>query len=158
MPTKKTSSAPVECIAAYDKLVASFPEIERKGATMPYTSINGHMTSYLNSDGRMALKLPPDAREAFLAKYDAKLFEAYGIVQKEFVTVPPSLLANTEELAPYFVRSAFYEKLSSDWILPKRFYAPPRSQQPQISWYGRHMAHRRLRRSRCCEQAEVSRE
>jgi len=103
--TKKTSSAPPECIAAYDRLITSFPNIERKGATMPYTSINDHMTSYLNSDGLMALKLPPAEREEFLAKYETKLFEAYGIVQKEFVTVPPALLSNTDELKPHFAMS-----------------------------------------------------
>src|SRR5580692_9244274 len=108
MPAKKTSSAPPECIAAYDRLIASFSEIERKGATMPYTSINGHMTSYLNSEGQMALKLPAGDREEFLAKYDTKLFEAYGIVQKEFVTVPPELLENTDELQAYFAISVKY--------------------------------------------------
>jgi hypothetical protein len=108
LPTKKTSSAPAECIAAYDRLVASVSEIERKGATMPYTSLNGHMTSYLNSEGMMALKLPPGEREAFLVKYDTKLVEAYGIVQKEFVMVPESLLGNTDELRPYLVMSVEY--------------------------------------------------
>jgi hypothetical protein len=110
MPAKKTSSAPPDTIAAYDELVATLPEIERKGATMPYTSLNGHMTSHLNSQGLMALKLPPGEREKFLVKYNTKLVEAYGIVQREFVTVPPALLANTDELQPYFAMSVEYVK------------------------------------------------
>ena len=67
------------------------------------------MTTYLNSEGLMALKLPPGEREKFLETYGTKLFEAYGIVQKEFVTVPPSLLVNTEELRTYFA-------ISVDWV------------------------------------------
>jgi len=30
-------------IGAYDKLLATHPKIERKGAAMAYTSLNGHM-------------------------------------------------------------------------------------------------------------------
>ncbi len=32
-----------EKIELYNKLVASHPEAVRKGDTMPYTSVNGHM-------------------------------------------------------------------------------------------------------------------
>ena len=46
MPTKKSSSAPPDAIAAYERLVATMPEIERKGATMPYTSINDHIPEF----------------------------------------------------------------------------------------------------------------
>jgi Glycosyl hydrolase family 53 len=33
-------------VSLYDKLVATHPDAVRKGATMPYTSLNGHMYSY----------------------------------------------------------------------------------------------------------------
>ena len=59
----------------------------------------------------MALRLPTGEREKFLAKYKTKLFEAYGIVQKEYVTVPDALLAKTNELKPYFEIS--YESAKS---------------------------------------------
>src|ERR1022692_1917410 len=48
----------------------------------------------------MALRLPTGEREKLLAKYKTKLFEAYGIVQKRYVTVPDALLAKTDELKP----------------------------------------------------------
>jgi hypothetical protein len=110
MATSKKSSAPPEVIEQYDKLVATIPEVERKGATMPYTSLNGNMFSYLHGSGLVALKLPKEARERFLEKYNTKLFEAYGIVQKEYVTVPEALLSNTEKPAPYFALSYEYAK------------------------------------------------
>ena len=107
---KKELTIPPERLAAYDRLVASVPEIERKGASVPYTSHGGHMFSYLNGEGRMALKLAPDERQAFLERYQTTLFHAYGIVQKEFVTVPDDLLLDTEALTPYLIASFEYTK------------------------------------------------
>ena len=86
----------------YEKLVATNPSVKRKGATVPYTSLNGHMFSYLSKDGKLALRLPPAEREAFLKKYKARLCEAYGKVQPEYVEVPDALLASTRELKKFF--------------------------------------------------------
>jgi hypothetical protein len=95
-------------LADYERVVATVPGIERKGAANPYTAINGNMSSYLHPRGAMALRLPPGLREGFLAAHDTSLFEAYGIVQKEYVAVPDSLLANTAALRPYFQASVDY--------------------------------------------------
>ena len=97
-----TAPAPADKLELYEKLVATNPNVERKGATVPYTSVNGHMFSYLSKDGKLALRLPEADREAFLKKYKAKLCEAYGVVQREYVEVPDSLLASTRELKKYF--------------------------------------------------------
>src|SRR5689334_2392508 len=105
MSTAKGKNIPPDKLALYELIVATIPEVQRKGASVPYTSVNGHMFSYLDSSGKMALKLPAGDREQFLEKYDTTLFHAYGIVQKEYVTVPASLLENTSELKPHFMRS-----------------------------------------------------
>lgn len=91
-----------EKIELYNKLVATNPDAVRKGATMPYTSLNGHMYSYFTKDDYVALKLPESERIKFLDKYKTKLVEQYGIVQKEYVMVPDSLLEKTGELKVYF--------------------------------------------------------
>jgi hypothetical protein len=91
-----------EIIRQYEALVATRPDLERKGRTMPYTSINGHMFSFLAPDGTLALRLPDDDRAAFLEKYDTTLIEQHGRVLKEYVAVPPALLGRLEELKPYF--------------------------------------------------------
>ncbi len=94
---------------AYDsKLVGNHPEAVLKGDTVPYTSLNGNMYSYLSKDGFLALRLGKDDREAFLEKYKTTLVYAYGIIQKEYVTVPDSLLKNTDEIKPYFDLSYKY--------------------------------------------------
>jgi hypothetical protein len=108
MAAKKKSAAPAENVELYEKLVATNPNVERKGATHPYTSLNGNMFSYLHPSGSVALRLPAEERERFLKKYKTTLFEAYGVIQKEYVRVPDSLLGNTNELRKYFDLSYHY--------------------------------------------------
>jgi hypothetical protein len=103
-----TSRIPGERLEQYDRLIATQPGVQRKGATIPYTSVNGHMFSYLTASGTLALRLPPAERVEFLERYSTTLHEAYGIVQKEYVTVPDRLLADVGRLGPYFVASYTY--------------------------------------------------
>lgn len=108
MPKKSSANSYEETLELYEKLVALFPEVERKGATMPYTSLNGHMFSFLTKGGQVALRLPDSQREAFLKKYKTQLCEQYGTVMKEYAVVPASLLKKTKELQPYFAASLEY--------------------------------------------------
>jgi hypothetical protein len=105
---KSVPKAPAESVALYDALLATNPEIERKGATMPYTSVNGNMFSLLTPDGTLALRLPAGDREAFLKRHETTLCEQYGVVMKEYVRVPPSLLRDTRALAKYLDLSYRY--------------------------------------------------
>jgi TfoX/Sxy family transcriptional regulator of competence genes len=108
MSAAKKASAPGHKAELYRKLVATNPKIEEKGATHPYTSVNGNMFSYLHPSGAMALRLPEAEREKFLKRYKTSLFQAYGVVQKEYVAVPDALLENTRELKKYFDLSYQY--------------------------------------------------
>jgi hypothetical protein len=70
---KKTTFAKyAERLRLYDKLVATNSAVQRKGATVPYTSLNGHMFSYLGKSGELALRLPPEALPAFLKQYKTR--------------------------------------------------------------------------------------
>ena len=108
MPKPATGTAPLDKLALYDRLVATNPKLERKGATVPYTSLNGHIFSYLSKDGKLALRLPTKEREAFLKRYKATLCQAYGRLQPEYIEVPDSVLAKTAELKPFFDSSYEY--------------------------------------------------
>jgi hypothetical protein len=109
-PQKKTP-IPDEKVALYEKAVATLPGVERKGADNPFTSLNGNMFSLLSAvTETMALRLPTEEREAFLKKYKSKLFEVYGAVMKEYVTVPDALLKNTRGLQKYMALSYEYAK------------------------------------------------
>jgi hypothetical protein len=111
MPTKKTSQIPANKLALYEKLIATLPGIERKGAVHPYTSVNGHMFTYLDQTGKLGIRLPKDELEAFVAKYKTTLFESYGAVKKDWATVPEALLNNTKELKKYLGISYAYVKI-----------------------------------------------
>ena len=103
----KTSPIPADQLERYDRLIATQSGVVRKGATMPYTSVNGNMFSYLQ-DGHLVLRLPGEERTAFLDRYDTRLHETHGIVQKEYVDVPDTLLVDTAQLASWFAASHEY--------------------------------------------------
>ena len=105
---KKKIEIPPDKLAAYDRLIASNPEIQRKGVTSPYTSVNGHMFTILSKSGSCGIRLPQEEREAFLEKYNSTLYQSYGAIMKEYVTVPPALLQNTTELKSYLDISFAY--------------------------------------------------
>lgn len=108
----KKSGVPDEKLELFDKLIAVRPAIERKGANNAYAAVNGNMFLLMQADGVLAIRLPEDAREEFLKKYKAKLHEAYGVVMKEYVAVPESVLVagKVKELQKYVVLSRDYTK------------------------------------------------
>ena len=91
-----------EILVIYEELVATNPGLKRKGKTMPYTSLNGHMFSFLTKEGVLALRLPEEDRESFIKKYDTELCVQYGRIMKEYVIVPDELLEQTDQLKKYF--------------------------------------------------------
>jgi hypothetical protein len=97
-----------ERLAAYDRLIATVPDVARKGASMPYTSVNGNMFSYLFGAGSLALRLPPADRDVFLARFETHLHEAHGTIQKEYVDVPDALLDDLGQLETWFAASHSY--------------------------------------------------
>lgn len=102
-------AGPPDRLGLYERVVEATSGVERKGATMPYTSRNGHMFSFLDPTGAMALRLPADAREEFVARYGAELAVQHGRTMQEYVAVPGDLLERTDELQAWLARS-------HDWI------------------------------------------
>jgi TfoX/Sxy family transcriptional regulator of competence genes len=106
----KKKAAPNEKVKQYEKLLASHPDIERKGDANPYTSLNGNMFTLLHQSETLAIRLPAEERDKFLKEHKTTLFEAYGAVMREYVQVPDSLLAKPKELEPYLDVSYEYAK------------------------------------------------
>lgn len=92
-------------IDAYDAAVATLPGVERKGATMPYTSVNGNMFSFVDKEGAIAIRLGDGDRAAFVAAYGAKPSVQHGVVQKDYLIVPASVLREPANLAGWFAKS-----------------------------------------------------
>lgn len=111
MPAKKPlNTIPAKKLDSYNKLVDSMPEIERKGATMPYTSLNGNMFTFLAPDGTMGLRLGKEERETFITQHNTELMIQHGAVMKEYVKVPDELLADTRKMKKYLAISYEYAK------------------------------------------------
>ena len=71
--TKKSQITPAK-LELYEKLIATVPTIDRKGAVHPYTSMNGHMFTYLDQTGTLGMRLPKDELEAqsfLITPYDS---------------------------------------------------------------------------------------
>ena len=102
------SGVPDVVIAAYDRVIATVAGLERKGATLPYTSVNGNMFSFLAASGTLALRLAVTDRQAFIARFATGLHEAHGRVMAEYVTVPDAVLRDPDALAPWFAASWTY--------------------------------------------------
>jgi hypothetical protein len=69
-------------LALYEALIATHPEVERKGKSSPYTSVNGNMFTILSADGVLGMRLGAADREAFVETFGTSLYEAHGAVMK----------------------------------------------------------------------------
>ena len=110
MAAKKELTTYANKLAIYDKLVAANSSIERKGDTMPYTSLNGNMFSLLGKDGSFGFRLSKQDREECLHKYKSGLMEQDGVAMKEYVLIPDRPLSSPEDLKKYFELSYAYAK------------------------------------------------
>lgn len=108
--TKKPSASAVDpaVLAAYGKLIAEHGKAEKKGATMPYTSVNGHMFSFIANTGKLALRLPEAEREDFIEKFNTSLCEQHGTVLKEYVVCPDAVVHDRRTLKKYYEISFDY--------------------------------------------------
>jgi len=110
MPGGSNYPGPEEALEQYKQAVtASKCDSDVKGAKNPYTSLNGHMFSFLDFEGRIALRLSEELREEFFAKYDSGLVVHYGSVMRGYVHIPGDLFEDIDELATWFTKSF-------DWI------------------------------------------
>lgn len=95
-------------LAQYDKLVDTYPDIKRKGKANPYTSLNGHMFSFLMKEGHLALRMSKTDKAAFEEKYQTGPCISYNTVMKEYVVVPDEILHSLDKVQTYFDMSFAY--------------------------------------------------
>jgi len=68
------------------------------------------MFTYLDQTGALGIRLPQSELDAFLKKYKTTQFVSYGVIKKDWATVPAALLKNTAELKKYLAISYAYAK------------------------------------------------
>ena len=111
MSAKLTPQMPAETLTEYTAAVKATPGAELKGASMPYTSMNGNMYSFLDKKGVCALRLGKADREAFNQEFATSFYtHETGALMQEYVTVPPSLLGDLRKVGGWFKKSLAYAK------------------------------------------------
>ena len=94
----------------YEQMLAKQTEIKRKGKANPYTSLNGHMFSFLDKEGKLGIRLSEEDKAAFEKEYNSPPFIQHNSIMKGYVTVPQSLLEQTDEFYTYFMKSIEFVK------------------------------------------------
>ena len=92
----------------YDRLIRELPGIERKGRTIPYNSVKGHMFTLVTKEGDIGIRLPREEREKFLDKFKTGPIVSYGTLMKEYVKVPEQMLFDLDSLKKYVEISHAY--------------------------------------------------
>ncbi len=75
---------------------------------MPYTSLNGHMTSFVSPEGQLCIRLSKADMAAFLEAFPGEPVMQYGSVMRGYVDVPPALRDNLDKLSDWFRKSREY--------------------------------------------------
>jgi len=103
------SKSPPELVALFGQVVAGLPMAEtRKMFSYPAAFTNGQMFASLFGDA-FILRLPEAERDAFIQKYDTRLFEPMpGKPMREYVTVPPALLKAGRPLDEWLGKAVAY--------------------------------------------------
>ena len=105
MPGGSDYQGPPDALESYRAAVEAAGHGEIKGAKNPYTSRNGHMFSFLDPTGQVALQFSSELEAEFRSAYDSGDVEQYGRTMRNYSSVPPELLANTDALADWYTRS-----------------------------------------------------
>lgn len=99
-----------EKLKLYDKLIENNSNFERKGKTMPYTSVNGYMFSQLNKAGEIGIRLSKEQGQEFIKAHNSGPFLSYGAVMKDYVLIPENILSNFELVSKLLEDSYNYTK------------------------------------------------
>ncbi len=96
----------------FEQVIAGFPEAQpRKMFGQPCAFVNDQIVTGL-LENQMMLRLSPEDRQVYLEKVEgAKPFAMEdGRTMREYVNVPPALLAAPEALNPWLCKAIDYTK------------------------------------------------
>ena len=102
---KPSSAAPETETRLYVAAVAATEGCELKGATMPYTSINGNMYSFLDKNGVVAIRLGESERAELGQIGGEPYVHESGAAMKEYMSLPSGILADKRDAAVWIGKS-----------------------------------------------------
>jgi len=103
MSDKKVISK--ELIELYDELLSHYPEIKRKGKTSAYTSMNGHMFSFIAPEGFLALRLSKEDKKKYNSTINGDDVIQYNSVMNGYVEIPDEIFRDIDRVKVYFEQS-----------------------------------------------------
>lgn len=109
-----------EIIAIYDRLIAAFPTLKRKGKATAYTAINGNMFTFVDAGG-MNLRISKEDIVEYGRAYSADPVVRHNRVMNGYIAVSNELLSDEVELKQWFARAVtFAETLKSKPVKKKK--------------------------------------
>ena len=105
---KHGTGVPPDKLALYERLVERVDGVEIKGAKSAYTSLNGHMFSFMTAEGALALRFSNGDQKAYMETFKTGPVIQYGAVMRGYVEIPAALLEDTQRLLPIFEKSLSY--------------------------------------------------
>ncbi|MGR3812362.1 hypothetical protein [Jiulongibacter sp. NS-SX5] len=92
----------------FERLIAEFPDFSIKGKASAYTSLNGHMFSFLDPQEGLCLRLSPADQKQYNADVDERPVIQYNSIMRGYVYVPNHLFIDLEQMVPLFQKSIDY--------------------------------------------------
>ena len=99
-----------EKLKLYDRLISTVPEQKRKGKTSAYTSLNGHMFSFLDKNNEFSFRFSEPEKKTLMEKYGAKESIQYNSVMRGYIVVPEEIENDFDKLSDLFHKSFEYIK------------------------------------------------
>ncbi len=102
---KAEPAADPNVVAAFEAMIAGVPGVERKGAVMPYVSVNGNMYGMVSKAGVIGIRLGKEDLAAFMAAGGQPFEGTPGFINKEYGGVPAAMLGDVRALKAWFRKS-----------------------------------------------------
>ena len=97
-------------IESYNRLVASFPEVSRKGKTIPYTSLNGNMFSFVSKEGDLGIRLSKENQTFYIQNTESDFLISHGAIMNGYIKVSDSIILDEKLLKETFAKSIEFAK------------------------------------------------
>ena len=100
-----------DIIKIYAEAVESLPDIKIKGKASAYTSLNGHMFSFVDGENNLSVRLPKEVQEEIINNKGGSYSIQYGATMRGYAMLPIEIINDKEELKNLFQIS--YEYIQS---------------------------------------------
>lgn len=97
-----------ENLKIYDEIVAKCERFDRKGKSVPYTSANGHMFSFINKSGEFGIRFSKEVQEKLIKEFNSDYFYSHNAQMKGYVLIPQEIFIDQEKVKDLLNQSYDY--------------------------------------------------